>query len=126
LYVINTFSGRVFGGNTSITTFNELQYFKPTAFNQSGLLKGCSSLTEVTLPSGIPYIGQDMFTNCSNLVTIRNTESITEIKGLGNCSKLVSINTPNLTSVGNWGCSGCTLLSTIDTSNVTSIGQSSF
>ena len=126
LYAINTVSGSVFGGNTSITTFNELQYFKPTAFNQMGLLRGCSSLTEVTLPSGTPYIGQDMFYQCSNLVTINNTESVTRIQGLCSCSKLVSINTPNLTSVGNYGCSGCTLLSTIDTSNVTSIGNAGF
>ena len=95
LYSIASLSGSVFGGS-SITLFNELQYFNPAILLQANLFAGCTSLTEITLPVGTTWIGNSWFNNCSNLINIGNTQNVTSINGLGNCSSLVFIDTPGI------------------------------
>ena len=62
--------GGVFSRNTAITSFNELQYFTGLQGISRRAFNGCSSLTSVTIPSGVTTIGQSAFNDCSSLTNI--------------------------------------------------------
>ena len=127
LYAINTLEGSWFGGS-NITSFNELQYFKPSAVSQQGTFQNCNYLTEVTLPSGITRISTYLFKSCDVLETINNTQSITEVMqgGLTECPNLESLNLQSLTTVGQYAFQQDTNLQSIGTGAPTTIGAHAF
>ena len=49
--------GEVFSGNTTITSFNELQYFTGLTSIHDNAFKGCTNLTSIILPNGLTTIG---------------------------------------------------------------------
>jgi len=145
--------GEVFKGNTTITSFNELQYFtrltsiSNLAFNNCSALKSvtipnsvtsigerafsfCSSLTAITIPNSVTSIGDGAFWNCSSLTSITIPNSVTSIGNTAfySCSSLTSITIPNsVTSIGNYAFSSCSSLTSITIPNsVTSIGNGAF
>ena len=63
----------------------------------------CSSLTSVTIGSGVTSIGNSAFNNCSSLTSITIPEGVTSIgdNAFEYCSSLTSIKIPNsVTSIG--------------------------
>lgn len=78
--------------------------------------EGCDKLTSVILPSNTSGIGNNAFTNCTNLTTLNITDGV---KFIGNyafqgCAKLQEIKLPvGLTSIGSNAFDGCTALSSI-------------
>ncbi len=71
--------GSVFKGNTSITSFNELQYFTGLTSISLRAFGGCSSLTSITIPDGVTTISMGAFSKCSSLTSITIPNSVTSI-----------------------------------------------
>jgi hypothetical protein len=122
--------GTVFKGQSSITSFDELQYF--TGLNSIGYqaFYNCSGLTSIVIPNSVTSIGNSAFYYCTSLISIEIPNSVTSI---GNsafyyCTSLTLIAIPNLvTSIGNYAFSSCIGLTSIVIPNsVTSIGNYAF
>lgn len=84
--------GNVFHGNTTITSFDELQYFTgltALGYSMDGstmlspayipdnavalrlpTFEGCTNLTSITLPENLTRIGTKVFAECSNLTSV--------------------------------------------------------
>ena len=98
----------------------------------SGMFRGCSNITRITLPKSIQSIGDNAFLGCTKLrkVTISAIGNLIRI-GNGsfkNCSKLIYMYIPeSVISLGNEAFSGCAELNdvTIFNHNI-SIGVSAF
>lgn len=123
-----------FKNNTTITSFNELQYFTSltTITNvDNKSYEGCTNLTSIYLPNSVTTIGQQAFVNCTNLTTL-GPNGLSNITSIGNnafkgCSHLaIDINCPLLTSTS-WDIfrsSGVTKISNLG--SITTINSSSF
>ena len=59
--------GEVFNGNTTITSFNELQYFTGLTTIGNNAFDGCSSLTSIAIPSSLKWVKTESFKNCTSL-----------------------------------------------------------
>ena len=85
----------------------------------------CSSLTSVSLPSGITSLEWYCFDGCSSLTSISLPSGITELKGgcFRDCSSLTSISLPSgITELGASCFSGCSNLTSISLpSGITSL-----
>ena len=83
----------VFKGNTSITSFNELQYFTGLEAIGNSAFRGCTSLASITLPEGLKSIGISAFQKCSGLTELTIPENVTSIGKYAflNCSGLKEI-----------------------------------
>ena len=90
---------------------------------------GCKSLTSITIPNSVTFIGQAAF-SCSSLISITIPNSVTSIgyEAFASCSSLTSITIPNsVTSIEGSAFEGCKSLTSITIPNsVTSIGGSAF
>ena len=145
--------GTVFKGNTTITSFDELQYFTGLTNIGDETFGRCSGLTSVTIPNSVNNIGWRAFWNCSNLITVTIPNSVTSIEeeaflgcssitsvsiatsvtsiGKGAfrlCKGLTSVSIPNsVTTIHDETFSSCTgLTSVVIPNSVTSIGESAF
>ena len=93
---------------------------------------GCSSLTSITIPDSVTSIGEWAFHNCSQLqsVTFEPNSKLESIgdHAFGGCSSLITITIPSsVTSIGEWAFYDCSSLTSITIpSNVTSIGEKAF
>ena len=74
----------------------------------------CSSLTSLTIPSGVTSIGDYAFYGCSGLTSLTIPSSVTSIgdKAFYGCSELTSLTIPSCVTEIGWGafrgCSGLT------------------
>ena len=108
------------------------------------------TLEEVTWPSTVTEIPDNMFQNCSNLKTVENVRKVTSISSnaFWNCNNLIELDlgsckiessvfsgcsnlqsigeSAKCTSVGDGAFSGCSSLEKIDLSMCTSVGQNAF
>lgn len=89
--------GGVFGYNTAITSFNELQYFTGLQGIGRRAFNGCSSLTSVTIPNSVTIIDEAAFNGCESLISVTIPNGVITIGGyaFGNCSSLTSVTIPN-------------------------------
>ena len=119
----------VFKG-TSITTFNELQYFTGLTSIEYVAFNGCRSLTSITLPHTVTTIANSAFGGCNVLSSITIPASVTSIGQTAfiSCYALTTIDLPdNLTTIGNQAFYNCTgLTSIVIPASVTSIGTGLF
>ena len=96
----------------------------------SGMFQGCSSLSAVTLPSGLTSIGGYMFQGCSALTSIDLPVSVTSIGdyAFDGCTGLTSVNIHSaITSIGMSALRNCKSLTSITIpDSVTTIGSNSF
>ena len=70
--------GTVFG-ETSITSFDELQYFTGLSYILDEAFFSCEQLTSVIIPSGVGTIYNNAFTGCSSLTSIIIPSSVHNI-----------------------------------------------
>ncbi len=85
--------GELFKGNTSITSFDELQYFTGLTSLGDSVFHGCQNLALVRIPNGVTSIGTGAFSDCGSLASIEIHRAVTAI-GTGafsGCSSLASI-----------------------------------
>ncbi len=90
----------------------------------------CYSLTSVTIPNSVTSIGEVAFHKCSKLTSVTIPNSVTSIGGLAfcECRSLTSVTIPNsVTSIGIQAFYGCSSLTSVTIGNsVTSIGDQAF
>lgn len=109
--------GTVFRANTTITSFDELQYFTGLASLGSGdnyvngTFYGCTALASVVIPSSVTRIRGYSFYGCTALTTVGSLGNITNIgaSAFYNCTHLTTVvSLANLVTVGGsafWKCS---------------------
>ena len=92
--------GTIFKNNTTITSFNELQYFTGLTSIGDNAFRGCSGLTSVTIPESVTSIGEIAFASCSGLTSITIPNSVTSIgdNAFFNCDGLTSVHISDLTA----------------------------
>ena len=108
-----------FKGNTTITSFNELNDFTGITGFQTWAFQGCSNLTSIGL-NNIQYTGGETFTGCTSLTGIINLPSVIDI---GDSNRggtfffffnITQVNCgPNLNGVGSKSFSSCTSLQSV-------------
>ena len=101
--------GKWFQNNTTITSFDELQYFTGVAFlgvdtssYNGGAFNGCTNLRNITLPKSVKAIRNGSFMNCTSLRTIGGLENVEEIRNRAfyGCSQWnEDVEFPSLTSL---------------------------
>ena len=121
-------------GNTTITSFNEIKYFKNCRTIGGFAFNGCKSmaLTSLELPQ-CTSIGEAAFERCS-LMALTSLE-LPQCKSIGNsafngCSSmaLTSLELPQCTTIGNSAFNGCSsmALTSLELPQCTAIGGSAF
>ena len=89
-----------------------------------------TSITEITIPGGIVYIGDNAFSNTSLLSSVTIEDGVSEIgnAAFSNCAKLASVTIPSsVRIIGNNAFYGCkALASIIIPEGVTAIGDNAF
>ncbi|MCI6725821.1 MAG: leucine-rich repeat domain-containing protein, partial [Bacteroidales bacterium] len=77
---------------------------------------GCSSLTAITIPNSVTWLGENCFCGCSSLTSITIPNSVTSLGAwcFSGCSNLTAITIGNsVTSLGHYCFSGCSSLTAI-------------
>ena len=100
-----------FGAIKTYKSFDEFQYFTGITKVPNGLFENCNTLSRVTLPSSIEYIGAYAFSGCTNLLAINLPNSIETIGNyaFNECSSLTEVSLPTaLKSLGSYAFNNCT------------------
>ncbi len=130
----------VFNGKSSITSFNELQYFIGLTSIGSHEFYNCRSLNSITIPNSVTSIDNSAFSGCSGLGQIIVDSENSVYDSRDNCNAIIYTSSnllvvgckntviPNsVTSIGDLAFYHCTGLTTIAIPNsVTSIGNAAF
>ena len=85
--------GELFKSNTSITSFNELQYFTGLTAIGDSAFHGCQNLASVRIPNGVTSIGTGAFSDCGSLASIEIHRAVIAIGtvAFSGCSSLTSM-----------------------------------
>ncbi len=85
--------GQVFRNKSSITSFDELQYFVSLTSIGGDAFSYCSSLTSIEIPSSVTSIDQYAFYNCISLTLVEIPSSVISIgtNSFGGCIGLEQI-----------------------------------
>ena len=122
--------GEVFRNNSSISSFEELQYFVGLSAIGNFAFYRCTGLTTVEIPNSVTSIGEYSFYNCTSLTSIELPNSVTSIRNysFSVCTSLTSIALSNsLTSIYYYSFAGCRSLTSIEIpSSVTYISSDAF
>lgn len=120
----------VFKSNTTITSFDELQYFNGLTNTGGCAFEGCEHLTSITLPPNLERIGSEAFRHCHNLSSVDIPNSVTFISSYAfeDCVQLTSITLPpNLERIESEAFNLCYNLSSVNIPDgVTFIGSLAF
>ena len=109
--------GGVFKNDTTITSFDELQYFAGLTSIGGNAFFNCKALTSVTIPESVTSIGGLVFAYCSGLTSIIVKSGNTVYDSRNNCNAIIETSTNTLIA----GCKNTTI-----PESVTSIGTSAF
>ena len=83
---------------------------------ESGTFSGCESLSSITIPNSVTWIGGYAFENCKSLtsVTIPNNVTTIDSRAFKGCTSLTSVTIPNsVTTIGGLVFSDCYSLTSI-------------
>lgn len=108
--------GEVFSHNSSISSFDELQYFTGLTSISDEAFSCCTDLSSVEIPNSVTLIGNCAFYGCSGLISIEIPNSVTSMSQFAfqRCTSLTSIVIPkSVTSIGGYAFNGCSGLSRI-------------
>ena len=89
---------------------NSKKVIIPSFIKTIGSLSGCSSMTQITIPSSVTKILQYAFNGCSSLTDIKIPPSVTEIGdyAFSGCSSLTRITIPSsVTEIGSYAFNKC-------------------
>ncbi len=106
--------GQVFNNDTTLTSFDELQYFSGLTSISNQAFYGCSGLISIEIPNSVNSIGSSAFRNCIGLTSIEIPNTVTSISNyaFSGCSGLTMIEIPSSVTIINSdafsGCSGLT------------------
>ena len=106
--------GTIFKNNTTIESFNELQYFSKPLVEQA--FSGCSSLKSVTLPESQTILNRSIFASTA-LPSINIPVGYTTIRQncFSRCSMLTQVSIPStLISLENYAFGNCDALDRVD------------
>ena len=119
-----------YNGNEAILDIPELIDGKNVTSIGEEAFYDCTSLTSITIPNSVKYIGGCAFNGCENLVNIEIPSSVTSINDstFGSCTSLTSITiSDSVTDIGMYAFFGCTSLTSITIPRgVTNIGRFAF
>ena len=73
--------GQVFQNKSTITSFDELQYFINLTSIGSSAFFDCTGLSSVTIGNSVTSIGYDAFNGCTSLTSVEIPNSVTSIGG---------------------------------------------
>ena len=120
--------GDVFKGNTTITSFNELQYFTGLTSIANNAFNGCTGLASVVIPSNVEVIGANAFTSTSiTKIVIPDNVTIIGDGAFNGCSVLGSVTlSPALIIIGTSAFSSTPISKMVIPGNVTEIGNDAF
>ena len=112
--------GTQFKNNTSITSFNELQYFIRLVTIDAQAFFGCTALTQITIPEPVTSVGSKAFWNCPSLQTVYFNAN--------NCTSMQTTYNTNIYSVFSSNATGAAsaLTRVVVGSNVTRIPDYAF
>ena len=124
-----TFGDPVFKGNTTITSFDELQYFTGLETLPEYAFDGCNKLNSIVFPKNITIIPQFCFARCNAFTLFTVPEGITTIvnNAFRNCKGITSISFPQtlITLEGaQFDNAGQKIKTLVIPKNVTSLGSS--
>ena len=123
-----TYIDRLFFGNTTVTSFNELRYFTGGVQLLNGAFQNTSNLQSIDL-STVSFLSERCF-NSSGITGVINLPNITSMQPLvfNNCKNITEINFgPLLTSIANGTCTGCSNLQKVTgLSNKTTVPEGMF
>ncbi len=121
--------GEVFRENSSITSFDELEYFTGLTSISDYAFENCVNLSSISFPDGITSIGRQAFRECNSMVTFDIPNSVTYMgpSAFEGCNILVSFVIPDgITSI-NQLFPGCYSMTSVTIPNsVTTISGYSF
>lgn len=106
--------------NTTITSFDELQYFTGLGTIGYQAFYGCTNLASVIIPEGV-NVGPQAFRGCTSLASVTIPEG-TWLSSFAfeDCTSLTEITLPSTTgSIGQYAFDGCTSLETVTVLAVT-------
>ena len=124
---VTVIGDKAFQDRTSLTSITIQSGVKSIGERAFG---GCRSLTSITIPSSVASIGGYAFSGCTKLESITIQSGVTSIGeyAFSGCKSLTSIAIPDsVTSIGKYAFMDCTSLASITiSSSVTSIGYNVF
>ncbi|MDY3769069.1 MAG: leucine-rich repeat protein [Sphaerochaetaceae bacterium] len=94
--------GTVFKGNTSIVSFNELEYFTGLKEISESAFRGCSSLWKIRIPSNVEVIKSSAFRYCESLIDLKITSKIKSIGSyaFADCNfKKIEVDASNISGI---------------------------
>lgn len=132
---------KVSGTNRLVTAIGDSAFASGTSLTSVTIPSGvtsignsafgsCTNLTNVTIPASVTSIGNNAFWDCGNLTGLTIPYGVITI-GQGafiNCTSLTTVTLPNsVSSIGDGAFGGCSSLSSVTlSSNLTSIGYQVF
>lgn len=116
-----------FQNNATITSFNELRYFKNLVKLNTIPFLNCSSLKSIDI-SNITEINASTFNGCTSLVQDINAEKVVGELGQGafRYAGITSLIAPNATTCGTNLCDSCPNITKVDVRSMTKIGHFAF
>lgn len=117
--------GTTFRGNTDITSFDELDYFKKVKSLENYAFAECHNLTSVDV-SNITNMGARVFSGCISLDYVIGLDRVSTMSTTVFYNALLTnmnVSMPNLTGVLQWGVfSGTSIKQVSNLGNITSLG----
>ena len=122
--------GQIFRNNSTITSFDELQYFTGLTSIGNSAFSWCNGLTSINIPNFVTSIGNSAFSSCYGLTSMEIPNHVTSIGNyaFAYCSNLISLSIGNsVTTIESMAFDYCYRLTSIEIpSSVISMNASSF